>query len=157
MSTGTTGTGGTGTVTTGVKMTTPFFSAKKVKTVFGDYDIAEDSVSVKLSKTDSEYDYVLRDPQYKSIQYEIEQVANNSNIMMDPKQYLKDKNVDIIRIANELKISYKNDYIALLTQSYTQSQARKIALEQSKKRKEFLMDLHKKKFPKELSHLKDKL
>ncbi len=134
-----------------------FSERKNIKTVFGTYDIEGDSTDVKLSADSSIYDYVLRDPQYKSLQYEIEQVGNNSNIMMNPAQYVKDKNEDIVRIANELQVSYKKDYIALLNQSYTQSQARKIALEQSKKRKEFLMELHKKKFPKELSYLKDKL
>ncbi len=134
-----------------------FSERKNIKTVFGTYDIEVDSTDVKLSADSSIYDYVLRDPQYKSLQYEIEQVGNNSNIMMNPAQYVKDKNEDIVRIANELQVSYKKDYIALLNQSYTQSQARKIALEQSKKRKEFLMELHKKKFPKELSYLKDKL
>ncbi len=134
-----------------------FSERKNIKTVFGTYDIEKDSTDVKLSADSSIYDYVLRDPQYKSLQYEIEQVGNNSNIMMNPAQYVKDKNEDIVRIANELQVSYKKDYIALLNQSYTQSQARKIALEQSKKRKEFLMELHKKKFPKELSYLKDKL
>lgn len=130
---------------------------EKVQSVFGTYDIEEDKTDIKFGADPSFYDYVLRDPQYKSIQNEIEQVANNSNIIMAPAQYMKDKNADIINIANKLKESYRADYIQLLTQSYTQSEARKIALEQSAKRKEFLMSIHKKKFPKELSYLKDKL
>ena len=128
-----------------------------VKSVFGTYTIEQDATDVTFGADPTFYDYVLRDPQYKSIQNEIEQVANNSNIMMNPSQYIKDKNDDIIKIANKLKESYKADYIQLLEQSYTQSEARKMALEQSAKRKEFLMSLHKKKFPKELSYLKDKL
>lgn len=139
-------------------MTTPFFKKRTdVKTVFGTYTIEKDSVNPTLSADDSMYDYVLRDPQYKSIQNEIEQVSNNSNITMAPAQYIKDKNADILEIAAKLQSSYKADYINLLTQSFSQSEARKIALEQSAKRKEFLMSLHKKKFPKELSYLKDKL
>lgn len=128
-----------------------------VKTVFGTYSIKRNEVAVELSNDDSIYDYVLRDPQYKSLQNEIEQVSNNSDILMSPKDYLAKKNADLLSISDKLKDTYKTDFLSLLEQSYSQSEAKKIALEQSAKRKEFLMSIHKKKFPKELSYFKDKL
>lgn len=140
-------------------MTTPIFNKRTaVKSVFGTYTIKEDETDLVFTPDDdSTYDFILRDPQYKSIQNEIVQAQNYSLIQFDPKTYLENKRKDIIDIADKLKAKYIEDFTQLLKESFTESEAKKMALEQSQKRKEFLMNIHKKKFPKDQSYFKDKL
>lgn len=127
---------------------------ENVKSVFGTYTIEADQIDVNF-KSDpiAITDYILRDPQYKSLQNEIEQVHNNSLIQFDPKTYLENKRKDIERIALELQKQFTNDFSELLSKSYTQSEARKIATEQIQKKKEYFMNIHKKQFPKDISQL----
>lgn len=136
----------------------PFLNKReKVKTVFGTYDIAEDSVDVNISRDTSVYDYILRDPQYKSLQNEIAQATNESMIQFNPQGYLVAKKADLKTISEELQTKLAADYKMLLEQSFTQSEAKKKALEQSAKRKDLLMEIHKRKFPKDVDFFKKTL
>ncbi len=140
-------------------MTTPIIKYLKartdVKSVFGTYTIADDSSEVSLAADDnSVYDYILRDPTFKSLENEIQQAQFKGLVNLAPKEYITAMKNDLFEIRKKLSAMFQIAYQELLSNSYTQSEAKKLANQKVEKDKEFLMALHKKKFPYSLKDFK---
>jgi len=129
-----------------------------VNSLFGNYTVAQDQTYLddgsKATMGPFAYDYILRDPTHMSLQMEIENVGRKANAVLAPNQYMNEKNRDLLNIERKLSVALAENIRYLLSEGYSQSQAEKIGLEKTKQQKDFLMDVHKKKYPKEIKDLK---
>lgn len=129
-----------------------------VNSLFGNYSVAQDQNYLddpsKATMGPFAYDYILRDPTHTSLQMEIENVGRKANAVLAPSQYMGEKNRDLLNIERKLSTALAENIRYLLSEGYSQSEAEKIGLEKAKQQKDFLMDVHKKKYPKEIKDLK---
>lgn len=129
-----------------------------VNSLFGNYSIAQNEKYLddgsKATMAPLVYDYILRDPTHTSLQMEIENVGRKADAILAPAGYIREKNADLIAIEKKISIALAENIRYLLSEGYDQSQAEKIGLEKAKQQKDFLMNVHKKKYPKEIKDLK---
>lgn len=129
-----------------------------VDSLFGNYSVVRNQTNLddpsKATMGPFAYDYILRDPTHTSLQMEIENVGRKANAVLAPDQYINEKNRDLLNIERKLSTALAENIRYLLSEGYSQSQAEKIGLEKAKQQKDFLMDVHKKKYTKEIKDLK---
>lgn len=131
-------------------MTTPkYLNKREFTTVLGKHTIENNKTDLTLDNSGDNYiqDLILRDPTYKSMEFEIEQAAYKGLVNFAPEDYIKAAKTDLLNISKKLKKTFVKAYKLALSTSYTEKEAVKMATEQMNKQKDFLLSIHKKKFP----------